>query len=155
MLNRLVDQNNSVLVIEHNLDVIKTADWVIDLGPEGGAGGGRIVAAGTPEEIAACEASHTGQFLRAVFECSEPRAFIRERVRTTALPLARRRWQEGKLRSSESSLFSSPELLSMQKPASLETPVEPSEAPPQVIFASAHAALVAAWRFWRESRRSV
>ncbi len=64
VLNRLVDQNNTVLVIEHNLDVIKTADWVIDLGPEGGAGGGRIVAAGTPEQIAACEASHTGQFLR-------------------------------------------------------------------------------------------
>ena len=68
MLNRLVDQNNSVLVIEHNLDVIKTADWVIDLGPEGGAGGGRIVAAGTPEEVAACEASHTGQFLRSVLQ---------------------------------------------------------------------------------------
>jgi excinuclease ABC subunit A len=66
VLRRLVEQNNSVLVIEHNLDVIKTADWVIDLGPEGGAGGGRIVAAGTPEEIAACEASHTGQFLRNV-----------------------------------------------------------------------------------------
>jgi excinuclease ABC subunit A len=64
VLNRLVDQNNSVLVIEHNLDVIKTADWVIDLGPEGGAGGGRIVAAGTPEDVAQCEASHTGQFLR-------------------------------------------------------------------------------------------
>jgi excinuclease ABC subunit A len=64
VLHRLVDQGNSVLVIEHNLDVIKTADWVIDLGPEGGSGGGRIVAAGTPEEIAACEASHTGQFLR-------------------------------------------------------------------------------------------
>ena len=53
-----------MLVIEHNLDVIKTADWVIDLGPEGGAAGGRIVVAGTPEEVAACEASHTGQFLR-------------------------------------------------------------------------------------------
>jgi excinuclease ABC subunit A len=66
VLNRLVDQNNTVLVIEHNLDVIKTADWVIDLGPEGGAGGGRIVAAGTPEEIARCEASHTGQFLQPV-----------------------------------------------------------------------------------------
>ncbi len=66
VLSRLVDQNNSMLVIEHNLDVIKTADWVIDLGPEGGAGGGRIVAAGTPDEIAACEASHTGHFLRAV-----------------------------------------------------------------------------------------
>jgi excinuclease ABC subunit A len=64
VLNRLVDQGNSVLVIEHNLDVIKTADWVIDLGPEGGAGGGRVVVAGTPEEVAACEASHTGQFLQ-------------------------------------------------------------------------------------------
>jgi excinuclease ABC subunit A len=66
VLRRLVDAGNSMLVIEHNLDVIKTADWVIDLGPEGGAGGGRIVAAGTPEEVAACDASHTGQFLRSV-----------------------------------------------------------------------------------------
>jgi excinuclease ABC subunit A len=66
VLNRLVDQNNSVLVIEHNLDVIKTSDWVIDLGPEGGASGGRIVVAGTPEDVAKCEDSHTGQFLRAV-----------------------------------------------------------------------------------------
>jgi excinuclease ABC subunit A len=64
VLNRLVDQGNSVLVIEHNLDVIKTADWVIDLGPEGGAGGGRVVGVGTPEQIAACAESHTGQFLR-------------------------------------------------------------------------------------------
>jgi excinuclease ABC subunit A len=67
VLNRLVDQGNSVLVIEHNLDVIKTADWVIDLGPEGGAGGGRVVAVGPPEEIAVAEESHTGQFLRRVF----------------------------------------------------------------------------------------
>ena len=52
-----------MVVIEHNLDVIKTADWVIDLGPEGGAGGGRIVVAGTPETVAACEASHTGRHL--------------------------------------------------------------------------------------------
>jgi excinuclease ABC subunit A len=66
VLNRLVDQGNSVLVIEHNLDVIKSADWVIDLGPEGGAGGGRIVAAGTPEQVAQCEESHTGRFLRDV-----------------------------------------------------------------------------------------
>jgi excinuclease ABC subunit A len=64
VLNRLVEQDNSVLVIEHNLQVIKTADWVIDLGPEGGAGGGRIVAVGTPEQIAACDESHTGRFLR-------------------------------------------------------------------------------------------
>jgi excinuclease ABC subunit A len=66
VLNRLVDQGNSVLVIEHNMDVIKTADWVIDLGPEGGAGGGRVVAVGTPEEVAECSESHTGRFLRRV-----------------------------------------------------------------------------------------
>jgi excinuclease ABC subunit A len=66
VLNRLVDQGNSVLVIEHNLDVIKTADWVIDLGPEGGASGGCVVVAGTPEDVAACAKSHTGQFLRHV-----------------------------------------------------------------------------------------
>ena len=62
VLHRLVDKGNSVVVIEHNLDVIKTADWIIDLGPEGGERGGRVVAAGTPEEVAAVEASHTGQF---------------------------------------------------------------------------------------------
>jgi excinuclease ABC subunit A len=64
VLSRLVDQGNTVLVIEHNLDVIKTADWVIDLGPEGGNGGGTIVAEGTPEDVAEVEASHTGRFLR-------------------------------------------------------------------------------------------
>jgi excinuclease ABC subunit A len=66
VLHELVDQGNSVVVIEHNLEVIKTADWVIDMGPEGGDGGGRIVAQGTPEAIAATEASHTGRFLREV-----------------------------------------------------------------------------------------
>ena len=63
VLHTLVDQGNSVVVIEHNLEVIKTADWILDLGPEGGDGGGRIVAAGTPEEIAANPESHTGRFL--------------------------------------------------------------------------------------------
>ena len=63
MLHSLVDKGNSVLVIEHNLDVIKTADWVVDLGPEGGSGGGMIVAAGTPEQVAASADSHTGRFL--------------------------------------------------------------------------------------------
>ncbi len=63
-LQRLVDAGNTVLVIEHNLDVIKTADWVIDLGPEGGDAGGSVVAAGPPEKIAACAQSHTGRFLR-------------------------------------------------------------------------------------------
>jgi len=65
-LQRFVDAGNTVVVVEHNLDVIKCADRVIDLGPEGGAGGGTVVAAGTPEEVAACEASHTGRALREV-----------------------------------------------------------------------------------------
>ena len=64
VLHRLVDKGNSVLVIEHNLDVIKTADWVIDLGPEGGTKGGNVVAAGTPEQVVAVKESHTGRFLR-------------------------------------------------------------------------------------------
>ena len=63
ILSRLCDSGNSVVVIEHNLDVIKSADHIIDLGPEGGDGGGTVVATGTPEEIAACEKSYTGQFL--------------------------------------------------------------------------------------------
>ena len=64
VLSRLVDQGNTVLVIEHNLDVIKTADWIIDLGPEGGSGGGAIVAEGPPEHVATVDASHTGRYLR-------------------------------------------------------------------------------------------
>ncbi|MDX6204093.1 MAG: excinuclease subunit, partial [Frankiales bacterium] len=64
VLGRLVDAGNSVLVIEHNLDVIKTADWIVDMGPEGGTGGGRVVAEGTPEQVAEVAASHTGRFLR-------------------------------------------------------------------------------------------
>src|SRR5256885_3634895 len=64
VLSRLVDQGNTVLVIEHNLDVIKTADWIIDLGPEGGGGGGTVVATGPPEHIATVEESYTGQFLK-------------------------------------------------------------------------------------------
>jgi excinuclease ABC subunit A len=66
VLFKLRASGNTLLVIEHHLDVIKTADWVIDLGPEGGSGGGRIVAKGTPEEIARCQGSYTGQFLRRV-----------------------------------------------------------------------------------------
>src|SRR5207245_593716 len=64
VLSKLVEKGNTVLVIEHNLDVIKTADWVIDLGPGGGDRGGTIVAAGTPEDVAAVAASHTGAFLK-------------------------------------------------------------------------------------------
>ena len=62
VLHRLRDHGNTVIVIEHNLDVIKTADWIVDLGPEGGDGGGEIIAAGTPEDIAGHSVSHTGVF---------------------------------------------------------------------------------------------
>ena len=64
VLHTLRDQGNTIIVIEHNLDVIKTADWIIDLGPEGGDGGGKIIAQGTPEEIANCSSSHTGRYLK-------------------------------------------------------------------------------------------
>ena len=63
MLQKLVHSGNTVMVVEHNLDVIKTADWIIDLGPEGGAAGGQIVAEGRPEHVAEVAASHTGRFL--------------------------------------------------------------------------------------------
>jgi excinuclease ABC subunit A len=66
VLGRLVDAGNTVIVIEHNLDVIKTADWIVDMGPEGGTGGGRVVATGTPEQVAAEEESYTGSFLREI-----------------------------------------------------------------------------------------
>ena len=68
VLQKLVDAGNTVVVIEHNLDVIKTADYILDLGPEGGDGGGRLVVSGTPEEVAACEKSYTGQYLKPVLE---------------------------------------------------------------------------------------
>ena len=64
VLHTLVDRGNTVVVIEHHLDVIKTADWLIDLGPEGGDAGGEIIAEGTPEDVVACEKSYTGQFLK-------------------------------------------------------------------------------------------
>ncbi|NUB43099.1 excinuclease ABC subunit UvrA [Fertoebacter nigrum] len=66
VLHELVDQGNTVVVIEHNLDVVKTADWIIDIGPEGGDGGGQVVAVGTPEDVAKVEASHTGRYLKAM-----------------------------------------------------------------------------------------
>jgi excinuclease ABC subunit A len=66
VLNRLVDTGNTVIVIEHNLDVIKTADWIIDLGPEGGEAGGWVIAEGTPEQVTEMPESFTGQFLKRV-----------------------------------------------------------------------------------------
>jgi excinuclease ABC subunit A len=64
VLHELVDQGNTVIVIEHNLDVVKTADWIIDIGPEGGDGGGELVAVGTPEDVAEEPRSHTGHYLK-------------------------------------------------------------------------------------------
>ena len=75
VLHQLVDHGNTVVVIEHNLDVIKTADYLIDLGPEGGEGGGRLVAAGTPEDVASTAQSFTGQFLRPLL--TGPRGSLR------------------------------------------------------------------------------
>ena len=68
VLQRLANNGNTIVVIEHNLDVIKTADWIVDLGPEGGDGGGRILVAGTPEQVVKCKASHTGRFLKPMLE---------------------------------------------------------------------------------------
>jgi len=71
VLHELTDQGNTVVVIEHNLEVIKTADWIIDLGPEGGDGGGEIIAAGTPEDVVKVARSYTGKFLSPVLERRE------------------------------------------------------------------------------------
>ena len=74
VLHRLRDHGNTVVVIEHNLDVIKTADWILDLGPEGGSGGGQIIAEGTPEDVAAHSASITGRFLKPYLKAKRRRA---------------------------------------------------------------------------------
>jgi excinuclease ABC subunit A len=89
VLTRLVDAGNTVIVIEHNLDVIKTADWIIDLGPEGGTGGGMVVAEGPPEHIATVEASHTGAFLREIVGARTP-ARPAKRARKKVSAAARR-----------------------------------------------------------------
>ena len=74
VLHRLRDHGNTVIIIEHNLDVVKTADWVVDLGPEGGSGGGKIIATGTPEQVAATEGSHTGEYLKPILEAAREKA---------------------------------------------------------------------------------
>ncbi|MGW4930652.1 excinuclease ABC subunit UvrA [Agromyces sp. NPDC004153] len=76
VLGKLVDKGNTVIVIEHNLDVIKSADWIIDLGPEGGSGGGQVVATGTPEQVARVAESHTGYFLREIFDAASARVEV-------------------------------------------------------------------------------
>ena len=79
VLHELVDQGNTIVVIEHNLDVIKTADWLLDFGPEGGDGGGEIVAVGTPEAVAAQPASWTGRYLKDVLDRHEQRRLARRK----------------------------------------------------------------------------
>jgi excinuclease ABC subunit A len=91
VLHSLVDKGNTVIVIEHNLDVVKTADWIIDMGPEGGSGGGTVVAAGTPEDIVDVEASHTGRFLRHMLEthrAAQPKPVRRRAPRTAPVKRA-------------------------------------------------------------------
>ena len=74
VLHRLRDHGNTVIIIEHNLDVIKTADWIVDLGPEGGSGGGKIIASGTPEQVAGTKGSHTGEYLKPVLDAAKAKA---------------------------------------------------------------------------------
>ena len=89
MLNRIVERGNTVIVIEHNLDVIKTADWIVDLGPEGGDKGGWLVATGTPEQVAQVAESHTGRFLRRALRAPSRRK--RAVKRSATRPRASRR----------------------------------------------------------------
>jgi excinuclease ABC subunit A len=89
VLHRLVEHGNTVVVIEHNLDVLKTADWVIDLGPEGGGRGGQLVAEGTPEQVALAEGSYTGQFLRPFLERAGRLRLARE-AKAAAAPARKR-----------------------------------------------------------------
>ena len=81
MLHELVDQGNTVVVIEHNLDVVKTADWIVDFGPEGGDGGGEIVAIGTPEQVAANPKSWTGRYLAELLRTPPPAAPAQDEAR--------------------------------------------------------------------------
>ncbi|MDT5330631.1 MAG: excinuclease subunit, partial [Mycobacterium sp.] len=78
VINGLVDKGNTVIVIEHNMDVIKTSDWIVDMGPEGGAGGGAVVAAGTPEDVAANPDSYTGHFLAETLDVPRPKPKARK-----------------------------------------------------------------------------
>ena len=81
MLRRLVDLGNTVVVIEHQLDVMRSADWIVDLGPEGGDGGGEIVASGTPEEVAKVARSYTGQYLKPLLKNGQASGQVKSQTR--------------------------------------------------------------------------
>ena len=91
VLHELVETGNTVVVIEHNLEVIKTADWIIDLGPEGGDKGGKVIATGTPEDVAKCEASYTGQYLKALLEKRPGKAAASGKVTVKKTPAKKKR----------------------------------------------------------------
>ena len=103
VLHRLVDAGNTVLVIEHNLDVIKSCDWVVDLGPEGGAGGGNVLAIGTPEHVAIVEGSHTGKFLKEILARTE-RAPVKVEATGADIPSVNEDYCDPDLPSVEESL---------------------------------------------------
>ncbi|MEV6219270.1 excinuclease ABC subunit UvrA [Nocardia sp. NPDC051833] len=90
VINGLVDKGNTVIVIEHNLDVIKTSDWVVDMGPEGGSGGGTVVATGTPEDVAQVSGSYTGQFLKEVLAAPAPAKKAAKKAAAKAAPAAKK-----------------------------------------------------------------
>ncbi|MFD6394772.1 ATP-binding cassette domain-containing protein, partial [Nocardia sp. NPDC060259] len=90
VINGLVDKGNTVIVIEHNLDVIKTSDWVVDMGPEGGSGGGTVVATGTPEDVAQVSGSYTGQFLKEVLAAPAPVLPPAKKAAKKAAPAAKK-----------------------------------------------------------------
>ncbi|MEV0064412.1 excinuclease ABC subunit UvrA [Nocardia sp. NPDC050718] len=90
VINGLVDKGNTVIVIEHNLDVIKTSDWVVDMGPEGGSGGGTVVATGTPEDVAQVSGSYTGQFLKEVLAAPAPAKKTAKKTAAKAAPAAKK-----------------------------------------------------------------
>lgn len=119
VLQSLVDKGNTVLVIEHNLDVIKNADWIIDMGPEGGSGGGTVVAQGPPELVATVEASHTGRFLAEVLGDGVPLAPARRRRRQPRRPRARAGRPRSPRRSSGSVLVRADVPLLSDRPARL------------------------------------
>ena len=100
VLHELVDNGNSVLVIEHNLDVIKTADWILDLGPEGGDGGGRIVAQGVPEDVAKAKASHTGRYLAEALKRQAARSAPKQKAAAAEAPAPKTTRRNGKKQAS-------------------------------------------------------